>query len=113
MTAAKFLPKPVSDLDVMMGATSVAEILPAAAEFQPFYKSKFADVVTGLFFNGGSTREWEAKDGVDRDQALRHFKAVLKSFTPSHEVKIAACAFMLSEWFVEESLWTTFTGVTK
>lgn len=42
---------------------------------------------------------FKAKSGVDPEKALRAIKAVLGSWEPKHEHKIAACGYMLSEWF--------------
>jgi hypothetical protein len=39
------------------------------------------------------------KPGVDPQAALRAVRAILCSFAPKHEHKIAGCAFLLSEWF--------------
>ena len=105
----EFIPKAVSDMDVMLGADGdlLDRLMPfteESAEYRKHYKGKFADKVSDLFFKGGSTQEWKTKEGIDRNMALRHFKAVLKSFAPSHELKTSACAFMLQEWFEEESL---------
>lgn len=39
------------------------------------------------------------KEGVDKNKALAAVKAVLASWEPKHEHKIAGVGFMLSEWF--------------
>lgn len=71
-------------------------------------RSPFCDAVQHWFFSGakGHTNGIEidgvpytAKPGVNAAQALAAIKAVLGSFEPKHEHKIAACGFMLSEWF--------------
>ena len=46
--------------------------------------------------------KFTAKPGVDPAQALAAVKSVLGSFEPKHEHKIAACGYMLSEWFDRE-----------
>lgn len=66
------------------------------------------DFAQGWFF-GGCGREGDhltvknmtikPRDGVDAAKALAAVKAVLGSFEPKHEHKIAACGFMLNEWF--------------
>lgn len=64
--------------------------------------------ISSWFFSGakGATNglvidgvTFTAKPGVDATKALRAIKAVLGSFEPKHEHKIAACGYMLSEWF--------------
>jgi len=44
------------------------------------------------------------KEGVDKDKAMRHIKAIMASWRPKHEDKEAACAFLFSEWF-ESAKW--------
>lgn len=44
-----------------------------------------------------------AKTEVDAGKALAAIEAVLGSFEPKHEHKIAACGYMLSEWFEKVS----------
>jgi hypothetical protein len=50
----------------------------------------------GILIDGTA---YTAKDGVDAAKAIRAIKAILVSFDPPHEQKIAACGFLLSEWF--------------
>lgn len=40
-----------------------------------------------------------AKPGVDRLKAIRAIGAIMRSFEPKHEHKIAACGYLLSQWF--------------
>src|ERR1700761_6249799 len=40
---------------------------------------------------------YKAKPGVDAPKALAAIRAVLGSFEPKHEHKMAACGYMLSE----------------
>jgi hypothetical protein len=39
------------------------------------------------------------KEGVDPREAMRLVKAHMVSFSPQHEHKRAACAFMMSQYF--------------
>lgn len=50
----------------------------------------------GLTIDGTT---YTAKPDVDAKKALRAIKAVLGSWEPKHEHKIAACGYMLSQWF--------------
>lgn len=70
--------------------------------------TQFNDAVSMWFFKGGKrdgrsitigSKTFTAKEGVDATKALSAIKAVLGSFEPKHEHKMAACAYMLSEWF--------------
>ena|SRR5690348_14752672 len=71
-------------------------------------RSPFCDAVQHWFFSGAKGHPngieidgvtYTAKSGVSAAQALAAIKAVLGSFEPKHEHKIAACGYMLSEWF--------------
>jgi hypothetical protein len=39
------------------------------------------------------------KEGVDGNLAFRHLSAIQRSFTPKHEHKEAAVAYLASLWF--------------
>ncbi len=76
-------------------------------EFQK-ERSPFCDVAKGWFHGGAEPTEngvivgkhiLTAKEGIDHKSALRAVAAALKSFDPPHEVKIATCGYMLSQWF--------------
>lgn len=59
-------------------------------------------LVEKWFFDGLSADEGErltARDGVTRGPALGAIRAILTSFEPSQEHKIAGAAYLLSEWF--------------
>lgn len=58
--------------------------------------SKLAETI---FFRGSKGISAVPKEGVDPGDAIKAVGSVLASFKPSHEHKIAACGFMLSEWF--------------
>jgi hypothetical protein len=60
-----------------------------------FYKGA-EGIPNGIKLNG---TVYTAKPGVEAGKALAAIKAVLGSFEPKHEHKIAACGYMLSEWF--------------
>ena len=71
-------------------------------------RNAYVDAVSHWFFAGAKKtangimidgKEFTPKAGVDMAKALRAIQAVLGSFSPAHEVKEAACGYMLSEWF--------------
>ena len=71
----------------------------------------YARAVSSWFFSGVSMTgasiiaggvKFTAKEGVNANKALAAIAAVMRSFEPKHEHKEAACAYMLSEWFVME-----------
>src|SRR6266704_1454992 len=61
------------------------------------------------WFYGAAAREknvltvkgvkFTAKEGVDAAKAFRALKAVIGSWEPRHEHKIAGAGFLISEWF--------------
>ena len=106
MSTIKFFPVKVHDTDIVFGGGhDYHRLLPLwediPAEFNSHH-NKWATLVSNIFFKGGSVADWVAVDGIDRSEALRHFKAILGSFGPKHEHKIAGRAYMLSMWFTEE-----------
>lgn len=71
-------------------------------EFFQRHNNKYCAIVTKWFFHGLSKKEEEELTpvkGIDRDQALTHIWTILESFEPSHECKIASCAYLLKLWF--------------
>ena len=70
--------------------------------------NRYRRAISSWFFRGGRSAPngicldgitFTAKPGIDEVKALVAIKAVLGSWEPKHEHKIAACAFMLSQWF--------------
>ena len=52
------------------------------------------------FYNGlKEGAKFYPKEGIDSKQAIRHIRTIMASFEPSHEDKIAACAFLIEYWF--------------
>lgn len=70
-------------------------------EFKDFNRlTKWNAIVERWFFRGlPPDTELIPKEGVDPKKALRAIGAILGSFEPKHEHKVAACAYLLSEWF--------------
>lgn len=66
-----------------------------------FFKTnnKWNQLVSEWFFLGVSDLPTEAKDGVDQVKALRAVTSIIGSWSYEHNYKIAACAFLMSEWF--------------
>lgn len=77
-------------------------------EFQDWQYNPHCKAVGSWFYSGAKPIQggiklgddvYKAKPGVDAGKALAAIKAVLGSWEPKHEHKIAACGYMLSEWF--------------
>jgi len=73
-------------------------------EFKRFSGTKWNRLMCDWFFFGLKKLEVTPKTGVDKDKALWHINAVMRSCEPAHEHKEAAVAFLMSEWF-EDAVW--------
>lgn len=96
-------PKKVTDADLAFGG-AVNELLPAYADIPQEFKqgsNKWNTVVSDWFYYGLKGVVWEPNEGIDVKDALRHVKAVLGSYAPKHEHKMAGCAYLLSEFFAD------------
>jgi hypothetical protein len=97
----KYKPQPVTDVDIAFGVRAI-DLLPTYSEIPDEFKrndNPWNNFWQLLFFSGGSVSEIEAVEGIDREAALRHIRAILGSFTPQHEHKIAGIAYLSSLWF--------------
>lgn len=97
------LPVEVSNVELAFGG-SIRTLMPkyqeVPEEFKKFHGNKWIAVVDEWFFRGLSDNaEFKPKKGIDQSKALRHISAIMRSWEPKHEHKIAACAYLLSEWF--------------
>lgn len=105
-------PAPKPDLVVPPGALAIPEVTDADVAFggypRDFFESakrfdfadrteqtRFEDIVNDLFFNGGQIPCGSTVAAPYKTRALRMFKAVVKSFEPSHEDKTRVCAAIL------------------
>jgi len=90
----------VSDAQLAFPAR-LGKMLPPRKEIPKKYWAWHGqDLASQWFYEGlpkGTT--FVPKEGVDRQKALRHLKALLGSFEPEHNHKMAAVTFLLDEWF--------------
>jgi hypothetical protein len=77
-------------------------------EFQDWHYHPFCQAISHWFMKGCEPIthgicikgvNYVAKVGVDSKQALAAISSVMRSWEPKHEHKIAACGYMLHEWF--------------
>jgi hypothetical protein len=99
----------MNDADAVFGNISLMpkfETLPAP--FKCWNDQPYCNAVSQWFFNGAKRdgnaividgKRYVARLGVDTSKAINAIGCVLRSFAPKHEHKIAACGYMLSEWF--------------
>jgi hypothetical protein len=73
-------------------------------EFMGFYNNnKWNKVVTDWFFTGIENIRWSAKPGIDINLAIRQLRYIMSSWSPKHEHKEAAVAYLMSLWFDDVS----------
>ncbi len=98
-------PKVLTDLQVAFSA-NVSDLMPSRSQIPKDFdmysntRNSWVRTTERWFFSGlpkGTT--FKPKPGIDGNTAVRHLKAILGSFEPKHEHKIAAVAYLLSEWF--------------
>jgi hypothetical protein len=99
------MPAATTRLEVAFGSDNIPKRCDVPEPFRSEYnRNEWCEVAKKLFFRGGDISGWVAVDGVDRAAAIDHFRAVLGSFEPSHERKMAVCGWFLSMWFTRESV---------
>lgn len=98
------LPTKVGDVDVAFPA-SVKHLMPSMEEIpKEFQRGRtYWSTLTSEWFFRGLKSLPTSKEGVDRNQALRHLKCIMGSFEPRHEHKEAAVAYLMSLWFIESN----------
>lgn len=96
------IPQKTTSADLALGASNLAKFLPdfddLPREFQR-EQNPWCRIVDSWFCSGVNVKSWVAKQGIDKSEAIAHCKAIMASFEPSHEHKIAGVAFLLSQWF--------------
>ena len=105
----ELLPKEVSDGDKAFGGI-MKELLPAYNDIPEDFKSDYGDqrkwvkLVSDWFFIGlPQNTIFTPKQGIDKDKALRHIMAIMRSWVPKHQHKTAGVAYLLSLWFEDVS----------
>ena len=99
-------PIEVADLDIAFPA-NISHLMPSYDEIPKEYKgghTKWNQLFNDWFFFGVQKLNLVPQDGIDKQKALRHIRAILGSFEPSHEHKEAACAYLFSQWF-QDAKW--------
>lgn len=94
-------PIKVTDAALAFGG-DMKTLLPKMEDIPEEFKkenTKWNKVVSDWFYNGLKVSKWSPKEGVDLNEAVRHIQAILGSFEPKHEHKMAGCAYLLSEFF--------------
>ena len=97
---------PIKEVDRLSEAfaTTVKGFLPEMKDIPEEFKNRntpWNDIVSQMFYAGGTIKKAVPKAGVDADKAMKHIYYCLSSWEPKHERKMAGTAFLLSEWFDE------------
>lgn len=94
-------PHEISDLTLAFPASVVGTLLPPMSEipdeFNRMTGTPWHSAVATLFYRGGKLPT--TKPGIDASNASRHLRAVLGSFEPKHEHKMAGAAWLMSLWY--------------
>jgi hypothetical protein len=93
----------VNRVDIAFGG-NMAKLLPKYEDIPKEYKNmndttKWNKLVLDWFYCGLKSLKLKPKVGVDTNKAMAHIKAIMASWEPKHEHKIAGCAYLLSQWF--------------
>lgn len=94
-------PVKVTDVDVVFGG-NLSKLLPSMKDIPEEFKegnTKWNKVIEDWFFNGLNDCKWKPKKGINTKDAVRHIAAILISYDPRHEHKMAGCAYLLSQFF--------------
>lgn len=101
-------PTVVADLDIAFsvagGPSDKLHLMPAMREIPDEFKGRSAQWNTWVkfqqtwFFHGLPLGKIKPKPGIDVELAIRHLKAIQKSWEPSAEHKEAAVAYLASLW---------------
>ncbi|PZM62587.1 hypothetical protein [Paenibacillus dendritiformis] len=97
-------PQKVTDLEMAFGG-DMKKLLPAMSEIPEEFTSlgsKWCKLISDWFYIGLSELKAQPREGIDTQEAFRHIRAILGSFEPKHEHKIACCAYLMSLWFEDE-----------
>lgn len=94
-------PKKLNGLDVVF-STDVSHLMPAYEEIPEEFKKQFNPYVkltSQWFYKGLEKTKLKVKPEVNEVNAFNHLFAILSSFEPSHEHKMAGVAYLMSQWF--------------
>ncbi len=97
-------PQQVDPVDARMGASTTHELIPAWEDIPEAFKDDghpWVSLMHRWFAVGIPGSVMNAREGIIRRAALAHLSAVMRSFAPRHEHKIAGCAYLCSLWFLD------------
>ncbi len=98
----KYLPQKVTKIETIMGASSATKLLPPYNSIPDEFTGQFnpwVRLADQWFFKGLKDVTLVPVESIDRAEAIGHLAAIMGSFEPKHEHKIAGVAYLLSLWF--------------
>lgn len=103
-------PKEVTDAELAFGG-DMTKLLPPWSDLPPdaadnWHRSgpdfKWQDIINQWMHRGfPEGTKFIGKEGVSAEKAHRHISAIMVSWSPKHEHKIAGCAWLAEKWFVD------------
>lgn len=112
--AEPYLPQEVTDVELAFPAY-VGKFLPPAntipnefctLSFMGRGQPEWCEIVNQWFAKGLPAEvEFYPVEGIDPELAFRHLRAIMGSYEPKHEYKVAAVAYLLSLWFTQVKGW--------
>jgi hypothetical protein len=99
-------PQIVTDVDIAFGG-NIDNLLPPLSEIPTEFTegwTKWNQLAEDLLFDRPLTGTISDREGIDVYVAARHIRAILKSYKPDHDHKIAGAAFLLSKFYEDISI---------
>jgi hypothetical protein len=96
-------PKAVTDVEIAFGG-NMEELLPPAEVIpEEFWKgeTKWNKLAEAIFYGRKTNFVIHERENIDVHFAARHIRAILASFEPKHEHKMAGCAYLLSRFYAD------------
>ena len=92
-------PKTVQDAHLAFGG-DISDLMPPYEDVEQYGHSPANEVTSHWFFHGlPPDTQFMPREGVDAVEAIRHIKAILRSWEPKHEHKEAGVSFLLCCFF--------------
>lgn len=91
----------------LKGGENVFDLMPKYNELPEEFtrgNTKWNDATSRWFFSGIQKSQFTVKEGIDADIAFRHIGRVISDWSPKHEHKEAAVAYLMSLWFKDVQL---------
>ena len=96
-------PRKVTEVELAFGG-DIKQLIPCMEQIPDKFKTpeeKWNLVAADWLFGGLKGSKWTPKDGINEKDALRHIRAVLVSHEPKHEHKMAGCAYLMDQFFLD------------